>query len=556
MIHQIFSLSDAVFPIRDVLPNAFCDFQEHGGNTFDSQHASQSTGKDGGLSEETHGSSSARAEPGGETEDFVSLEEDMPRDEYELKTDSSSDAFIFLAMIQLGGQMAADNPRDVPCHYCMYSLLMYLAENGRYLSLRNIADESLRDKKKIIECARKYLKQCLTLSSQSAAMGMTGWLEFGEAGLLASGSELPFGYIYSLACSFALTGSWTEVEDVLHSLVLRCEQRLPLYHPLVLISMLDLAGAASQNCNDRLANQLTVKALRELSVYLAEMETLCFNQLAELVSSGSDGDGRIKVEFASGDYPFCMLRSFVNLLQNQLRRDLLCTLGADHDITLISHSLTADTLAMEANFLTIAESFFETLAGDEAESMKRWDTARFLYMKCFDALSKSKGIDDSRTILAAYGAARCMRQDGKVAEAMELLSLVVDRHRFPCSSDGFWPVPGSINCRKPSRSSVSSFIPRPPCLSRNPLAVNISHPKAGVDRDLAVGYCQWLMAALVADVSPRDTLRCLRLLELSSKSLQAAASSHMMDSCRRNKCLGLLQVVDDERERILKLSSR
>jgi hypothetical protein len=58
----------------------------------------------------------------------------------------------------------------------------------------------------------------------------------------------------------------------LASLVVRCQQYLPLYHPITLPSLLDLAIAASMVGKTAFAERAVLRADERLSAYLSEME--------------------------------------------------------------------------------------------------------------------------------------------------------------------------------------------------------------------------------------------------------------------------------------------
>jgi hypothetical protein len=101
------------------------------------------------------------------------------------------------------------------------------------------------------------LLRSLSLSNQAMSVGMAGWLEYGSSELLDRSIDRSFEVMENLACLHARQGRWMVAVDILRALVMKCEQHLPLYHPVTLVSMIDLAGALTEASQHEKAKRIS-----------------------------------------------------------------------------------------------------------------------------------------------------------------------------------------------------------------------------------------------------------------------------------------------------------
>ena len=458
---------------------------------------------------------------------------------------------IFEAVLQVGGHIASDNPRDIPSHYCMHLILMHALDNYKELQLPDLADGRVSDRDAIIGYAQQYLVQCLSIAFQTASSGMTGWFEYGSSSSLDVASEQPMTIMYRLAFIFATKGSWQQVHHILGAVLARMESQLTRSHPMVLVTMLDLAGAAQCSGKGRFAKCLIASAVWRMSGFLAKME---HTYLAQLVETIPDRDARVwKPSFSTAQliHPLSCLDSFVKALQRRTRLDLLSVFGPRHDVTLVTHSLVADTLALKANCLSMSEITFGTNLSDR-ESTRVWKSAHDHYMTIYDSCPRTPVISlDSRCMLAAYGVARCLRQVDQSSEAFDFLSKVLDDALDTVSSyrqeAELLSVAETETSGAKAKVSPSPFVPcAMPALS--PPSFTANDP--GAMKDLAIGYCQWLLAALCADLYPHHPARCLHQLQSCALSLQRALKDGLQGASA-TQCRDVLRVVVTETKRLM-----
>ncbi|GKY93347.1 hypothetical protein MPSEU_000302300 [Mayamaea pseudoterrestris] len=459
-----------------------------------------------------------------------------------------------LTILQYGGSIASANPRDIPSHFCMHMLLMHVSKGD----LSDLVDTELNERDKVVACAQQYLTRCLAIALQGSSSGMTGWFEHGSGCSHGMDTEQAITFMYHLATSFAATDSWQQVEHVLQTVVLQLERQLSWNHPMVLVATLDLAGVAARNSKTRLAKRLMASAVQRVSQFLTRMEGLYFNELADTFPDEATGAFNVKVRWNEGTSPLCLLDAFVKTLKHHARLELLVTFGRDDDVTLATHDFIADALAVHANCLSVAESIFGT-ALQECESTHLWKSAYDSYMIVYN-LSSAKtqpgGRMESKTSLAAYGASRCLCQLGQSDKAFCFLSSVLDEALDTVSSyrDDVEQA-DDLNVAAPSargknrNASSSPFVPCHIVSSSNNNADCMS------GRNMAIGFCQWQLATLSADLHPERRTQCLRYLQSSALSLRRALQSQD-DEATRAKCLELLRIVTDEAKRLIQFPNQ
>lgn len=460
------------------------------------------------------------------------------------------DCRILLSLLEEGAQRLASNPRDVPSFYCVYGLLTCVFENSYWFqNLPVDAHKSLGDRDQLVSYATRCLLRCLTISYQSTSTGMTGWMEYGSSCYSDRVVDRPFALLQNLAYVFASNGKWREAEDVLQANVLRCEQQLPLYHPLTIVTILDLAGAASANSRTDLASNLVALATRRFAFYLSEMEGLCFNRLQEVISSSYSGNSSFFIDRDRG--PFSKLKAFIALLQYQSNRKILSVLGAWHEITLFHHCLLGDSTAVMANCVQAADCL-ETNTTCNHRSAEFWRLAYCHYKIAFEGFSQTRGCEDTAVYTTAYGLARCMRETGQTKQALRVLSSLVGnteeallRGEVDCKSDSeLKQAPNRFKGKYQQSRGASSRI--------------TNNSGFEITREMSLGLCFWLLAVLCVDgnLTALGRSQSLRYLRASSMILQLAlkrisSSKEEGVGRRRAKCVELLRTIEEEARRLL-----
>jgi len=463
---------------------------------------------------------------------------------------------MLLGLLERGAELVAESPRDVPAFNCLYGLLVFLNEKrlSNTLPDTETAHKFLYSRDQIFRYATRCLLRCLTISYQTTSTGMTGWLEYGSYTNADRVLDRPFSILQNLACIYASSEKWQEAEDVLAATVLRCEQQLPLYHPLTLVSMLDLAGAATMNSQPEFASKLIVLVYRRFSFYLSEVEGMCFDQLEGVVTAARCGAATCRIDSAQD--AFYKLQAFVTLLRYQSKRKMFAILGRWHEISLVFHSLVADATAVLANCTKAAESMDPGGLPEARQSAYFWRIAFAHYTIAFRGLSRTGRDQDIAFYTAAYGLARCLREMGDGEKALGLLSSVVDEAKES---------PGSATADTQPQVKADVHAERPPVPLSSVVYLPGNHGKQDEDsfavaapsttREMSIGLCYWLMAVLAVDVNPSARGRSLavRYLRESSGALQRSLRILPAGRARmtRIECVRLLRAVEAEGERIL-----
>jgi hypothetical protein len=472
---------------------------------------------------------------------------------------------IFLMLIEYGSRMASINPRDVPCFYCLFSLLMFLLEKDRFKKLPSYANPNLKSKTILLMSVKKCLLRCLAISSQATSAGVIGWFEYGLSQDLNLAFERPLTLLHGLACSFALENSWYCVEDVLQALLLKCEQWLPKYHPITLLSLLDLAGAAFMNGNKNFARKLLSDLSSRLSIYLTKMEGLCTSKLGEHLSR-EDSEQQRQAGFVmhNGQDAMSMLRDFISLLQSNSRRLFLSTLGQTNEISFINDIIIADSLAVEANCHSMTETFFAHSYKNEAPTQKvdsrsctTWRKALAHYRLAFQGFSQVNGLDHSSTLFACCGIARCLRELGEPKKAFKMLFFATDQVGLAIHRTEDEMI---RNFRRPVLGGVLYFqgmCGRDKMKTSYQFLAGIFEPNLEVEnKSMAMGFCNWLLAMLSAELYPtyEGTTPALRLLLLSSQSFTSALRLIANENeLARNTCVNRLRMVEEEARQLVEV---
>ena len=135
---------------------------------------------------------------------------------------------------------------------------------------------------------------------------------------------------------------WEQATSLLWLLVLQCEQHLPLYHPITLVSMLDLAAALLQIRKDVCASQIVHRANRRLAMYLVEQEEACLRKERS----------RVEYHVSITEDRVAMLKAFTVTLRRRKRQSMNAILPQGHPVRSMYDCFLGDTISVLANCLS------------------------------------------------------------------------------------------------------------------------------------------------------------------------------------------------------------
>lgn len=439
---------------------------------------------------------------------------------------------VFLSILEHGSLAGKEKPRDVGTFYCLYLLFSFvsIAEDDCNVSKLGFGIETIKD---VSAYAQRCLMRCLVISNQATSTGMTGWLEYGRSSPFDRLTDRPFVLLQRLAYDLGQSNEWDEAEGVLATLVMHSEQHLPLYHPVVLTALLDLAIVSSHLDRVTLAERLISRVAGRLSKYLLEMENCFLEYLAKCRATGKPGDTVFRIEH--GRNALFMLDSFVALFERQMERDIDKLVGHNHEILLINRCLLADSLLVLANCVAASKT---VLGGnyDTERSLRSWKRAFSHYECAFQGYIATKGIADPGTARAAYGLARCLREFGETNKALEILSLVVS-----CTAKQS-PPRQEEKTAEPPPSSDSTLCFLPPSFYQE-----AKKSRIGMINNTSSAMCLWLMATLSLDRSPEEGRdQAFSYLHAASVSLQALLADNTIDETTKATCIHFLSMIEEE----------
>jgi len=402
--------------------------------------------------------------------------------------------------------------------------------------------------------SKECLLRCLAISNQGTAVGMIGWVEYGAENFSRI-FDGPMLILRDLAYTFACLGERKKTIDSLQSLTTKCDQHLPVYHPMTLCAMLDLAGAA------RLASCLTLQqttmkdfAIR-LAFYLSEQEQCFFSKLSA-VSGCEKSQEKTVIQVDDNTAGITMLKAFTEAFENQLSETLLkrvcgCSKNVANEILLAGHCYLADSLMVLANCILTAESLFGGTSLKKRTSRFYWKKAYKHYEVAFKGLTQQKKkLSNSAVLSASYGMARCLREIGQREQALQILSSAV-------TALGRQANMTFENEDVADRSGISlSMLPRSHAAARRSFLSKTS----SYNREYSLALFLWLMAVISVESVPcreRGRMRALSLLHAASETLRGfIAAQHTTepgedDLLHIKTCSDLLRRIEEEAKVLL-----
>lgn len=469
---------------------------------------------------------------------------------------SSNEDDIVLAIICAGSSFATDHPRDSAAFFCLYSGFESLIARYHLLGHRN---------EQMYAHSRDCLLRCLELSNQSTSNGMIGWLEYGEEDCVTSQQIKPTMVLEQLAKSCVRKEDWKEAESIMWMVLLKYESRLDSHHPCLVSAML-LLGSISRRVDfgDRRGGVLLSSASQRVTQFLLAAEMDCFSYLN---SCNANRPRVLKPIFCIERGPETLqnLYRFVSSFQECFRKDQNHLIDFDVETKSLQHRLYADSLAVLANTLYVSQvqHGYKPVI-DREDPSHYWKLGFAHYRLAFQGYSQNHGFEDVRVSGTAYGMARCLRELGRSAEALELLSLVISSLETIPNIDDSVVQPTRARLQRSRTTPTSNESPKDPKKAPRPLArlfhlqFQSNHKITATPRvqhHTTRACCLWLMAILMIDRTPTESSQPFRLLHAASVSIQLALNELPDDVSAgieqlRFQCVEFLELIEHEAKRI------
>eukprot|EP00980_Cylindrotheca_fusiformis_P023434 scaffold10476_cov142-Cylindrotheca_fusiformis.AAC.9 len=410
----------------------------------------------------------------------------------------------------IGADQAASNPRDLPSFYCLYLIAKRLDDiaPGSCL-IQPKAEQSAT----VPSIKQLLLLRSLAISNQASSTGMVGWLEYGSSNVLERHFSLPFEVLQQLAYNSAFDDDWHKACDILRALVLRCKLHLASYHPTTVSSMLDLASALSM-VHDHAHARAMVQTVSDLvGLYLSEHEALFFDNLRSREEFERDANKVFLLERTTD--AISMMRAFATTFHSELSRDFLKLLGPEHRISLLNHALVADSFVVLGNCVSAGGTM------EKHTQLEYWSLAYLHYQHALRGWTKLEGLSHPSAVSAAYGIARCLRELGRLEQALRVLEPLVEALQVSPEYDE--TIDEEEVEMKHGVFGTFSFLP-PSTFSNR-----AQHSK--FRKSQALVLCLWTMATLTAEQNPdeRGRARVLSLLHRASDTVRNLLLGHVDD---------------------------
>jgi hypothetical protein len=276
--------------------------------------------------------------------------------------------------------------------------------------------------------ALKALSTCIEIIDSSNARGMVGWLGYGKSNVLDRSINRPFETHSELASFYAESHEWNSASRILATLVLRCEQNLPLYHPFTITSLLDLAAACMENGENIKAVKFTSRARHRLYLYLDEQEQACLKMLSLDNSDSNDSCSSKNWDYLKhfGLDHLEMMRSFVTSMHSLMGRQFLKSLPKNHPVKLLSMCFVGDMFSSLATILCKKSNHNNSLdqRGVElfSEGITAWTMSATYYKKALKGWAESSNLYHSDLFAASHRLAHCLKQLRMTDKALHVLS--------------------------------------------------------------------------------------------------------------------------------------
>ncbi|KAL3938930.1 MAG: hypothetical protein SGBAC_006251 [Bacillariaceae sp.] len=440
--------------------------------------------------------------------------------------------------MDVGIKEAGSNPRNLPAFYCLYLLLLRLEEiDPDYFSSRLHGNSEPRPPMRKIKTM--LLTRCLAISNQASSLGMFGWLEYGSSNVVERSLGLPIEMMQRLAFNFASSGDWNKASDILSSCVMRCQGQLPLYHPTTLCTMIDLATTFTMTSLQPEGKALIKTVSDVVSEFLAECEAVFFIEMSKRFSFERDREQVFLVERTTS--VISLLTSFAIDFNTLLSRVFLGLIDPNHQITLLNHSLVANSFAVLASCKAICQSRLSTDNVESESSLRYWSLAYLQYQYSLRGWTKLHSLSHPNAASAAFSVARCLRELGKIDESICFLESLLECLQH--SSEQADLREGELEI-EPRVLGTVSFLPTKSVLG-NVSGISVAECR----REQTIVLCLWTLAVFVVQRKHDEQARvhALKLLHEASDILRNLLyHADDMHEHTQRVCLELYTCVEEE----------
>ena len=413
-----------------------------------------------------------------------------------------------------------NRPHDVCLYLCIHEIY-----TKRYLETKSDIDR---------KNAEKAIVRSIEMIDNANAIGMVGWIGFSERHVLDRALERPFETISNLASFYGLTNNWDSSISVLRSLVLRCDQHLPLYHPITIANLIDLSAALLQNNEIDLAYKFSRRARDRLKMYLCEQDEGCSMMRSvrkRSIPDSAEIRGEEYYKLVGLDH-LDMLKAFVQNMDD-LRTRRMMSILADHPMKFLYLCFLGDSYSVLASNLSSGCVDLNSRAKNKllAESEEAWLMAGKYYRTALVGWTKMKlGRDHPDVISTSCSLARCLTELGRRREALRLLSSIVESAKRRLEA--------TKSCQKDEITAFDAIL-SPPNQTTQSLTSNTYETWA---------ICIWSMATYTVEESPNEEgrVRAMKLLEFGIELLENHIFEDNSSSERSHQLLAIFRTEFDE----------
>eukprot|EP00541_Cyclophora_tenuis_P011605 CAMPEP_0116542046 /NCGR_PEP_ID=MMETSP0397-20121206/806_1 /TAXON_ID=216820 /ORGANISM="Cyclophora tenuis, Strain ECT3854" /LENGTH=403 /DNA_ID=CAMNT_0004066027 /DNA_START=129 /DNA_END=1340 /DNA_ORIENTATION=- len=341
-----------------------------------------------------------------------------------------------------------------------------------------------------------------------------------------------FEVMENLACLHAEKGSWDVAVDVLRTLVMRCEQYLPIYHPMTLSALLDLSASLIESSREESARLVIARASKRLAFYLSEQEEHFLDAQTDWTESGE----RVSFQPHSASDFVSMLEEFTKALQRLMGRPFVRLLDANNSVLLLNHTILGDASAVLANCLGFVEQ------GQERSS-SYWCLSYQSYRRAFEGwASQGQSLGHPNISTVACGIARCLRERGEIGKAIKILTTVLSARK-----GGFR---ATTTTRKKVKTKTASPFPMVTYMPPNNRGRNALSSVAWTlaDDHQVNALCLWSLAVYSVEMNPseRGRIRALSLLHDSADAIRKAIEEANRSSSQQAELKDMMVRVESE----------
>ena len=321
------------------------------------------------------------------------------------------------------------------------------------------------------------------------------------------------------------------------SLILRCDQHLPLYHPINITAHIDLAAALFEKGAEELALKFYRRARERLYLYLREQDYGC-SRMHTLRGNSSEQDRSRNEEYYKlvGLDHLDMLKAFAKNMNDLLSRKIMSVISMSNPMRIIYFCFVGDSFSLLASI--ILREFDKHSESSSSESEKclesdsAWATAGEHYKQALREWGKTRQVNHPDIMSTACSLARCLSELGRKREALRLLSSIIEPAKEALDGKHF--------NRQHTKEASTIMCSTTPYLNNVKREGCSHHDETNRVEMLAV--CVWSMAVYTIEDRPNEEGR-IRSMELLTEGIEILEKHgpKMIDNIKRTELLDLFK---------------